>query len=67
MDSAGAASSSVIVASPVASPRMALTGLLSATVKASFGSSMASSAVSTENLVLREPGCRIRDWPVRAV
>ena len=66
MDSAGAASSSVTVASPTASPSVALTGLLNLTVKVSSGSSMASSAVRTENFVLREPACKT-DWPVRAV
>ena len=64
MDSAGAASSSVIVASPVSSPSVALTGLPSVTVKVSFGSSMASSAVGTEIVWLRSPAAMVSDWPV---
>ena len=67
MDSAGVASSSVIVASPVASPRKALVGLLSLIVKVSFASSMASPVVCTEAVQLREPAWMVADWPVRAV
>ena len=67
MESAGSASSSVIVASPVASARVAFTGLLSVIVKVSFGSSKASFAVGTEMVRLWVPAGMVSDCRVRAM
>ena len=67
MESAGAASSSVIVASPVASASVPLTGLLSVIVKVSLGSSKASFAVGTEMNWLLVPAGMVSDCRVSAM
>ena len=53
-----------MVASPVASASVALTGLLRVTVKVSSDSSSPSLVVCTETVPLRSPAAMVSDWPV---